>query len=106
VAPNISSLARSPIRQGKPTIAETVGFLIEKGIATSMEPFLEKVRKVVDDLEEKEQEYDLSDLCSKTKLTKSVVMDIIKKHWIQQDDLDMVFLNLTLEEENLLYEDD
>jgi len=53
-------------------------------------------------LEEQETEYHLKDLVLKSGLSQSEVLLLLKKHWVEADDLDFVYLDLTKEEEEYL----
>jgi lambda repressor-like predicted transcriptional regulator len=63
----------------------------------------EQVAKAASPLEAKEVEYSLDDLSNHAGLDKNILLEILKHHWIQKDDLDIVFLNLTTTEEQNLY---
>jgi len=54
-------------------------------------------------LEAKDVEYTLQDLVKAAKLDKAAVLDVLKRNWVDEDHLDIVYLNLTRDEEALLY---
>jgi|GEM_PF-2370400 len=54
-------------------------------------------------LEQDDVEYPLGELAAKAGISKSAVLQLLKKHWIEADNLDIVYLDLTKEEEELLY---
>jgi len=72
-----------------------------------MDQFYSKQFEQVSDagavLEQDEVEYPLEDLVAKSGLSKKEVIQLLKKHWIEADNLDIVYLDLTKEEEALLY---
>lgn len=72
--------------------------------STTYPTLFEQVAKAAFPLESKEIEYSLDELSQHAGLSKTIVLDILKKHWIKEDDLDIVFLNLTHTEEQSLYD--
>lgn len=54
-------------------------------------------------LEAQDVEYTLQDLAQAAKLDEKAVLHVLKRNWIDEDHLDIVYLNLTQDEEALLY---
>ncbi|MGF1496358.1 MAG: hypothetical protein ACFB8W_05970 [Elainellaceae cyanobacterium] len=66
---------------------------------------LEQLRRAADVLEAEEIEYPLSTLIEKSSLSRGETLQLLRDYWINADELDILHLHLTKDEECLLYED-
>lgn len=64
---------------------------------------LKKVEDAIDTLENADQEYRLSDLISKSGISKGSLVEILKEKWVQSDELNIFNLELTAEEEQAIF---
>lgn len=64
---------------------------------------LSKLEEAIATLEERDEEYSLEDLASQSVLSLAIVKNLVKKCWIEEDQLKIFNLELTEAEEAELY---
>ncbi|NJL48918.1 MAG: hypothetical protein HC929_17425 [Leptolyngbyaceae cyanobacterium SM2_5_2] len=65
---------------------------------------LNQLAEAASQLEDTDLEYTLETLAQKARLQKEQVITLLKTYWVAQDELNIVYLELTSEEERLIYQ--
>lgn len=66
-------------------------------------PDLKKLTEAASRLESTDVEYSLETLAQQANLQKEQVIKLLRTYWVSQDQLNIVYLELTTEEEALIY---
>ncbi len=65
---------------------------------------LKKLAEAASQLEATDLEYTLETLAQKARLQREQVIKLLKNYWVAKDQLNIVYLELTSEEEQLIYQ--
>lgn len=64
---------------------------------------LKKLAEAASQLEATDLEYTLETLTQRARLQRDQVIRLLRNYWVAQDKLNIVYLELTVEEETLIY---